>query len=744
MKDLASIEAYRNVFGDLFEAEKWCIWRLKDGVKLPYSAYSSGPLHASTDTPMTWASGELAYKRARYGKIPCNGIGYVFHEDGPLVGVDLDKCRDPRTGDIEDWAREVVDRLDSYTEISPSGTGLHIYVRSDRPLSDLKDTHDRCEIFSRTRYFTCTLNRDGLRLGNDKIVESPDGIGWLKHHYLEEPTQKKQEDISHHHSTEHFIGPDEWVEDALEHIDPDIGYHDWLAVGMALHHEYGGSDKGFAVWNNWSMDGDKYSGQSELRKKWESFGGEGYTGATIYRAAKLNGWNYKATVDDETSEAVDAALEAAESASLDEDDFDGDDEADGSDEASARDLNWHSYGTIVEDDSPFQPYFVEPGVIGPGDTAMIFSPPKTLKSMAVLDQCAHWAAGKPWLDLKPQRPLKICMLNFELKYDSLRRRRQLLQHDEFSRDEIQRLENNLLVSDRYTPSFDTYQDMIIEVYRSIQRIREGVEWDLFVIDPIVNAFQGEENDNGEVMDFLGSLRQLADGLDPSCALYLVHHTSKMSREERQKEPFRALRGGSAFRGAYDTGIALSWCSHEREKLNMSFEVRNGEGVDDRQLEFDDGVFRPVDGGDSSGDGRDRQTKQMYTICRLIDQKADEGRFYTKNGFAKAFSNVSGLQSKKTIRRRIDALVSKQVIGFKQSLPSDEYPEPSGRSVGFLCTCHTDMHYTVGQYGDCQMVSEEAADETVSIEPDFVEVGGEIVKSSNSHAPDSLNPVDIIG
>jgi hypothetical protein len=55
-----------------------------------------------------------------------------------------------------------------------------------------------------------------------------------------------------------------------------------------------------------------------------------------------------------------------------------------------------------------------------------------------------------------------------------------------------------------------------------------------------------------------------------------------------------------------------------------------------------------------------------------------------------------------------------------------------------------MHYTVGQYGDCQMVSEETADETVSIEPDLVEVGGEIVKSSNSHAPDSLNPVDIIG
>jgi putative DNA primase/helicase len=51
----------------------------------------------------------------------------------PYVGIDLDGCRDPQTGVIEPWALEVVRLLDSYTEVSPSGRGLHIWVRGFLP-----------------------------------------------------------------------------------------------------------------------------------------------------------------------------------------------------------------------------------------------------------------------------------------------------------------------------------------------------------------------------------------------------------------------------------------------------------------------------------------------------------------------------------------------------------------------------------------------------------------------------------
>ena len=45
-----------------------------------------------------------------------------------IIGVDLDGCRNRETGAIEGWAQEVIARFDSYTEVSPSGTGVKIYA----------------------------------------------------------------------------------------------------------------------------------------------------------------------------------------------------------------------------------------------------------------------------------------------------------------------------------------------------------------------------------------------------------------------------------------------------------------------------------------------------------------------------------------------------------------------------------------------------------------------------------------
>ena len=51
------------------------------------------------------------------------GIGLVFNGDG-LIGVDLDDCRDLATGDMASWASDIIARLDTYCEVSPSQTGV--------------------------------------------------------------------------------------------------------------------------------------------------------------------------------------------------------------------------------------------------------------------------------------------------------------------------------------------------------------------------------------------------------------------------------------------------------------------------------------------------------------------------------------------------------------------------------------------------------------------------------------------
>lgn len=53
-------------------------------------------------------------------------------------------------------------------------------------------------------------------------------------------------------------------------IDCD-NYDQWLQVGMALHHQFSGSDEGLAVWAKWSSASSKYNAEV-LRDKWRSFG----------------------------------------------------------------------------------------------------------------------------------------------------------------------------------------------------------------------------------------------------------------------------------------------------------------------------------------------------------------------------------------------------------------------------------------------------------------------------------------
>jgi hypothetical protein len=61
------------------------------------------------------------------------------------------------------------------------------------------------------------------------------------------------------------------VAELLTWIDPDEEYHDWVSVGMALHHGSQGSDAGLALFQEWSACGKKYSGERDCRAKWRSF-----------------------------------------------------------------------------------------------------------------------------------------------------------------------------------------------------------------------------------------------------------------------------------------------------------------------------------------------------------------------------------------------------------------------------------------------------------------------------------------
>jgi hypothetical protein len=110
--------------------------------------------NASSNNPATWATAAQAWTaKKRHG---WDGIGFVFTIQSGIVGVDLDDCFQ-EDGTLKSWAKDVVFCLDSYTEYSPSGKGLHILVRGTIPHS-IKDGNGY-EMYNELRYFTVTGNR---------------------------------------------------------------------------------------------------------------------------------------------------------------------------------------------------------------------------------------------------------------------------------------------------------------------------------------------------------------------------------------------------------------------------------------------------------------------------------------------------------------------------------------------------------------------------------------------------------
>lgn len=113
-------EQIKNIPEVLRAARQWVGFKSK----IPIDA-KTGRSGSSTDSS-TWCDFQTALEGAV--KYTLDGVGYVFKKSRWICGVDIDTCRNPETGELSPEARDIVDSLNSYTEISPSGYGVHIYV----------------------------------------------------------------------------------------------------------------------------------------------------------------------------------------------------------------------------------------------------------------------------------------------------------------------------------------------------------------------------------------------------------------------------------------------------------------------------------------------------------------------------------------------------------------------------------------------------------------------------------------
>ncbi len=147
---------WENIPGELRSVKQWVIWNVPGAkkVKEPFNPKKGA---AKANDAGTWGGFDEALQAVEQGR--GGGIGFMFA--GGYAGIDLDHVID-EAGKLKDFARDIVQTMDSYTELSPSGTGLHILFRLNMPLSGIggrnRDSELGLEIYDNGRYFTVTGN----------------------------------------------------------------------------------------------------------------------------------------------------------------------------------------------------------------------------------------------------------------------------------------------------------------------------------------------------------------------------------------------------------------------------------------------------------------------------------------------------------------------------------------------------------------------------------------------------------
>ena len=136
---------------ELQQNPQWAIYRRDN--KIPCSPHNGR--YADCNDPNTYADFDTAI--AAIEKYKFDGLSFCFTSEDPFVGIDIDHCRNADTGELTEQAQYIVEKLNSYTEISVSGTGLHVFCCGALPDSGRRKGN--LEMYSDGKFFAMTGNQ---------------------------------------------------------------------------------------------------------------------------------------------------------------------------------------------------------------------------------------------------------------------------------------------------------------------------------------------------------------------------------------------------------------------------------------------------------------------------------------------------------------------------------------------------------------------------------------------------------
>jgi len=285
--DTQGFNACEHLPDDLKSKKLFTVWRFtpnpvpgKKPRKVPF--YTNGKPREGTqgdakdlEQLATYAEAVAAGRRGQY-----TGIGMATVPGCGIVALDFDNV--VAAGVIHPGVLALCEG--TYTEFSPSGTGIRAFFSGT--LKSRKDTTGEkgaypLEVFGDSGFVTITGNviEDCSLFGFDSVV-APISDAVLAEYEKRWGSAGGGTGMVAQSENDRWllsIGTRKgWsIADArvvLADCDPSCDRDHWLKVGMALHHEFDGSDEAFDLYNEWSAKGSSYVDEKDVRGRWRSFG----------------------------------------------------------------------------------------------------------------------------------------------------------------------------------------------------------------------------------------------------------------------------------------------------------------------------------------------------------------------------------------------------------------------------------------------------------------------------------------
>lgn len=520
--------------------------------------------YASTQKPKTWVHLDAAERSLIAGQI--DGIGYVVRDDPDTVFWDLDNCRDPITGELDDWAAEAVEAADSYTEITPSGRGLRIvgthggFLHAPIHAAYKLPSGGTGEVFFRAvRYVTVT----GLHLPEtpnalsdisgavlDLLAKAGRAAAHVAAHAAEGTPGKTREEAA---------APLHDVVAALAVIpNADDHYDDWVRVGLATYAATGGQGEGLDAWMRWSGKSVKHTDHECLRV-WQSFHRSppnkiGF-GSLYYLARKAShffvapSWQ-GVPVTDEPAHDPETGTDAPPKACV----------------------LWIDPDGWEESDIPKRPWLV-PGYFMRGSVSVLSGQGAGGKSSIVVAWTIAAALGQPLGEFRPARPL-VCV-NYNVEDDQDEQRRRYSAALRAGGHKPASIANKVVrcgpndIGTLFQRDGNTGLIVPTAAMQALERLCMETQADILVCDPLAELHNAEENDNTAMRGVIAAFRSMAQRL--GIAILILHHDRKGNNAPGDMD---RMRGASAITGAVRVMLTLSPMSvEEADKMGIKPEDR---------------------------------------------------------------------------------------------------------------------------------------------------------------------------